>query len=404
MDRLTIDDLELTGKRVLMRVDFNVPIQNGAVSNDTRIRAALPSIEKVLQEGGKLILMSHLGRPKGQRLPEFSLKPVADRLSELLKKEVRFAPDCVGEEVEKMVADLKDGDVLLLENTRFHKEETANDPEFSKQLAALGDVYVNDAFGSVHRAHASTAGVTKFIKECAAGYLLKKEIENLSRLLEGFERPFVVALGGAKVSGKIEVIHNLITRVNAMLIGGGMSYTFLKARKIPVGDSLLEEDRVATAYNLLQVASFHHPRKPVEVLLPTDHVIARTQNEAEYKVHSEQSIPAGWKGVDIGPRTIEAFRQMILKSKTVFWNGPMGVFENPSFANGTVEVAKAVAEATRHGAFTVVGGGDSIAALEKAGLSDAVSHVSTGGGASLEFLAGKDLPGIVALSKAKKKE
>jgi len=404
MDKLTIDDVELRGKRVLMRVDFNVPIQDGSVGDDTRIRAALPSIQKVIHEGGKLILMSHLGRPKGQRLPELSLKPVAERLGELLGSEVRFAPDCVGPEVEKMVAELNEGEVLLLENTRFYKEETDNDPEFSKQLASLGDLYINDAFGTVHRAHASTVGVTKFIKECAAGYLIKKEIENLSKLLEGYETPFVVALGGAKVSGKIDVIHNLITRVNGILIGGGMCYTFLKAKGIAIGDSLIEEDRVATAYNMLRVAAFHHPRKPVEMVLPVDHVIASSSNDADFKVHPEQSIPAGWRGVDIGPKTVEAFRQMILKSKTIFWNGPMGIFENPHFATGTIEVAKAVAQATRHGAFTVVGGGDSIAALDKAGLADAVSHASTGGGASLEFLAGKDLPGIVALSKAKKKE
>lgn len=403
MDRLTIDDLELKGKRVLTRVDFNVPLANGQVTDDTRIRAALPTIKKIIQDGGKLILMSHLGRPKGERKEEFSLKPVARRLSELLGKEVKMAPDCIGEEVTKMVNELQEGEALLLENTRFHKGETSNDPEFAKQLASLGDVYVNDAFGSAHRAHASTHGVTKFIKEAAAGYLLKTEIENLNRLLENPEKPYVVVLGGAKVSDKIKVIHNLITRVNAMLIGGAMAYTFLKAREIEVGDSLVEEDRIATAYNLLQVAKNPHPYKKLQFLLPEDHVIASVNNESEYKVHKEVSIPRGWKGVDIGPETIARYRELILGAKTVFWNGPMGIFEKDPFAKGTIEIARAVAEATERGAFTVVGGGDSIAAIDKAGVTDKISHVSTGGGASLEYLGGIDLPGITALSKAKKK-
>ncbi|MFQ5706833.1 MAG: phosphoglycerate kinase [bacterium] len=403
MDRLLIDDVELQGKRVLTRVDFNVPIAGEAVTDDTRIKAALPTINKIIGAGGKLILMSHLGRPKGEVQAAFSLKPVAGRLSEVLGKEVKMAPDCVGEEVERMVEALKEGEVLLLENTRFHKEETANDPEFSRQMASLADVYVDDAFGSAHRAHASTVGVARLVKEAAAGYLMQTEVENLSKLLEAPQKPYVVILGGAKVSDKIKVIHNLVTRVSALLIGGGMAYTFLKAKEIAIGDSLLEEERVAVAYNTLKVIQNPHPYKRLECVLPIDHVIANTSSDSDHKVHDGAEIPNGWKGVDIGPKTASYFKGMILKAKTVFWNGPMGIFEQDDFAKGTLEVANAVAEATDRGAFTVIGGGDSIAAAEKAGVKDRISHVSTGGGASLEFLAGIDLPGITALTKAKKK-
>lgn len=403
MDKLVIDDLELKGKRVLIRVDFNVPISNGKVIDDTRIQAALPTIKKVINEGGKLILMSHLGRPKGQVKKELSLKPVAFHLSEILSKEVKMAPNCVGEEVEKKVSELQEGDVLLLENTRFHKEETDNDPEFSKQLASLGDLYVNDAFGTAHRAHASTVGVTKHLKEAAAGYLLQSEVENLTKLLEAPEKPYVVILGGAKVSDKLKVIHNLVTRVSAILIGGGMAYTFLRAKEVQIGDSLLEEDKIPMAYNTLIVVKYPHPYKKLEFFLPSDHIIARVSKESEYKVHNSEEIPNGWKGVDIGPKTVTTFKDWILKAKTIFWNGPMGIFEKDEFSKGTMEIAHAVAEATGNGAFTVIGGGDSIAAIEKAGVKDRISHVSTGGGASLEFLAGIDLPGIEALSKAKKK-
>lgn len=403
MDRLVIDDLELQGKRVLTRVDFNVPLADGRVADDTRIQAALPTIKKVIGDGGKLILMSHLGRPKGQPSPEFSLAPVAKHLSELLGQEVQMAKDCVGAEVEAQANALKEGQVLMLENTRFHPGETANDPEFAQQLAALGDVYVNDAFGAAHRAHASTQGVTKFIKECAAGYLLQREVENLTKLLEAPEKPYVVILGGAKVSDKLRVIHNLVTRASAILVGGGMSYTFLKAREVAIGDSILDDERLAMAYNTLVVASKPHPYKKLEFLLPLDHVIANAQNESETRVTKDAAIPAGWKGVDIGPRTVEAFTQRIQAARTIFWNGPMGIFEKDAFAKGTVAIAEAVAKATDSGAFSVVGGGDSIAAIEKAGVKDRISHVSTGGGASLEFLAGIDLPGIMALSKAKKK-
>jgi phosphoglycerate kinase len=403
MDRLVIDDLELKGKRVLTRVDFNVPISNGQVSDDTRIRAALPTINKIIAEGGKLILMSHLGRPKGQAKDAFSLRPVAAHLSEILGKEVKMAPDCVGDKVEKMVSELQDGDILLLENTRFHKEETTNDAEFSKQLAGLGDVYVNDAFGAAHRAHASTEGVTKHIKEAAAGYLLQSEVENLTKLLETPQKPFVLILGGAKVSDKLKVIHNLLTRVSAMLIGGGMAYTFLKAQNIPIGSSLLQEEIIPMAYNTLVVAKNPHPYKRLEFVLPLDHTIAKVSNNSEYKFCDGVEIPNDWKGVDIGPKTVAAFNERIRTAKTVFWNGPMGIFEKDEFSKGTIEVAHAVAEATEQGAFTVIGGGDSVAAIEKAAVKDKISHISTGGGASLQFLAGMDLPGIMALSKAKKK-
>jgi phosphoglycerate kinase len=403
MDRLVLDDLELKGKRVLTRVDFNVPLSNGKVMDDTRIQAALPTIKKIIGDGGKLILMSHLGRPKAGPTPEFSLKPVAAHLSELLGKEVKMAPDCVGEEVQKMANVLQEGEILMLENTRFYKEETKNDPEFSKKLAALGEVFVNDAFGAAHRAHASTEGVTKHVKESAAGYLLQAEVENLNKLLEAPQKPYVVILGGAKVSDKIKVIHNLVTRVSAMLIGGGMAYTFLKAKDIPIGDSILDVEHLAMAYNTLVVVRNPHPYKKLQYVLPSDHVIARTNNDKEYKIWDAAEIPAGWKGVDIGPKTVAEFKEIISTAQTVFWNGPMGIFENDAFAAGTIEIANAVAAATERGAFTVVGGGDSIAAIEKAGVKDRISHVSTGGGASLEFLAGMDLPGIMALSKAKKK-
>lgn len=404
MDRLTIDDLELQGKRVLTRVDFNVPLENGSVADDTRIQAAIPIVNKIVKDGGKLILMSHLGRPKGEVKEEFSLKPVAARLSEILGKEVKMAPDCIGEEVEKMAGDLKDGEVLLLENTRFHSGETSNDPEFSASLAKLGDVYINDAFGTAHRAHASTVGVAKTMKEAAAGYLLQSEVGNLTKLLESPEKPFVVILGGAKVSDKLKVIHNLVIRVDTILIGGGMSYTFLKAENVGIGDSLLDDERVAMAFNTLVVVKNPHPYKKLEFLLPQDHIVAHaSESESEYKASDGVEIASGWKGVDIGPKTVATFIEKILNAKTIFWNGPMGIFEKDEFANGTIEIAKAVASATERGAFSVIGGGDSIAAIAKAGVTDKISHVSTGGGASLEFLAGIDLPGIAALSKAKKK-
>ena len=403
MDRLTIDDVALSGRSVLMRVDFNVPLKDGRVEDDTRIRAALPSIQKVLNDGGKLVLMSHLGRPKGKRRDELSLKPVAGKLSEILGQEVALAPDCVGQETAKMVENLSQGQAILLENLRFHPEEEANDPAFSRELAAFGEVYINDAFGTAHRAHASTHGVTKFIKECAAGYLMKAELEALGRLLESPERPFVAILGGAKISGKIDVIHNLITRVSHILIGGGMAYTFFRALEKPVGKSLVEEDRIAVAYNLLTVAEHHHPMKKVEIVLPSDHVVADAIDAPSGDVTPDATVPDGKMGVDIGPKTIASYSQVIMQAKTIFWNGPMGVFENPAFAKGTMEIARAVAKATEQGAFSVVGGGDSVSALKQSGLQESASHVSTGGGASLEYMAGKDLPGVMALTKAPKK-
>ncbi len=403
MDRQVIDDLDLSGKRVLTRVDFNVPIADGKVIDDTRIEAALPTIKKIIGDKGKLILMSHLGRPKGEAKEEFRLKPVCERLSELIGQDVKMATDCVGESIENLANGLADGKVLLLENTRFHKEETANDAEFAKQLANLGDVYINDAFGAAHRAHASTQGVAKLIKESGAGYLMQSEVENLTKLLENAEKPYVVILGGAKVSDKLKVIHNLVTRVNAMLIGGGMAYTFLKAKQVGVGNSILDEERIAMAYNSMVVAQNPHPYKKLQFLLPEDHIIANGKAGLGFKTSGDAEIPADWRGVDIGPKTVAKFKEIVNEAKTIFWNGPMGIFEDDNFAKGTIEIANAVAQATDRGAFTVVGGGDSIAAIEKAGVKDKISHVSTGGGASLEFLGGIDLPGIMALAKAKKK-
>jgi phosphoglycerate kinase len=396
MAKLTLDDINVSGKRVLMRVDFNVPIgDDGKVADDLRIRAALPSIRKVLESGGSLVLMSHLGRPKGKRDEKYSLKPVAERLSELLGKPVKMAPDCIGPEVEKMARELKPGEVLLLENLRFHGEEEANDPAFAEQLARLGDVYVNDAFGTAHRAHASTEGVTKYFKVCAAGYLMQKELEYLGKAVGEPERPYVAIMGGAKISGKIDVIQNLLPKVDVLLIGGGMAYTFFKAKGYSIGKSLLEEDRIEVAKQVMADAK----ARGVELILPLDNVVATEISEtAETKVTPDENVPEGWIGVDIGPKTIARFREKILGAKTIVWNGPMGVFEKDPFAKGTIAIAQALAEATKKGATTVVGGGDSAAAIAKAGLEEEVSHVSTGGGASLEFLAGLTLPGVAALT------
>ncbi len=396
MRKLFIEDLNLKGKRVLVRVDFNVPLdENQNITDDIRIVSALPTIKKIIQDGGKAILMSHLGRPKGERIDKFSLRPVAVRLSELLNQEVKFAPDCIGEEVKKIVSEMKDGDVVLLENLRFHSGETKNDPEFAKQLAELGDVYVNDAFGTAHRAHASTEGVTKYIDQCAAGYLMQKEIEFLGNAVNKPIRPFTAILGGAKISGKIDVIKSLFQKVDSLIIGGGMAFTFFKAMGYEIGKSLLEEEKVELAKEILEKAE----RTKMSFLLPMDVVVANEfSNDAEFEVVDVENIPADKMGLDIGPNSIELFKKVIMNSKTVVWNGPMGVFEFDNFAKGTFAIAESLAEATENGAITIIGGGDSAAAIKKAGLSDKVTHVSTGGGASLEFLEGKTLPGIAALT------
>jgi len=396
MRKLMIDDLDLKNKRVLMRVDFNVPLDaNLAVRNDARIVAALPSIQKIIQSGGKAILMSHLGRPDGKVVESMRMAPVAKRLSELLGQPVLTAPDCIGTEVETKVAAMKPGEVLLLENLRFHKEEEKNNPDFAKKLAALGDVYINDAFGTAHRAHASTEGVTQYFKQCASGYLMEKELRYLGMAIENPERPFVAILGGAKISGKIDVIQNLFGKVDSLLIGGGMSYTFFKAMGQEIGDSLLEVDKIDLAKQVLVDAQ----AKGIELLLPVDNLIAdKVEQGAQSQTVPAGKIPAGWNGVDIGPQTVELFKKKLMQAKTVVWNGPMGVFEIDAFAKGTNAIAQALADATQKGVVSIIGGGDSAAAIEKAGLTDKVSHVSTGGGASLEFLGGITLPGVAALT------
>jgi phosphoglycerate kinase len=388
MSKLSIRDLDLKGKRVFIRVDFNVPLAPGGqeITSDKRIRASLPTIQYALDHGAGLILASHLGRPKGKPNPEMSLKPVAARLAELLKKPVKMAPDCVGPEVEAMKP--APGEVLLLENLRFHPEEEKNDPGFSKQLAALCDLYVNDAFGSAHRAHASTAGMIAFVPKAAAGLLMEKELEYLTLATKNPPRPCVAILGGAKVSDKIEVIENMGKVVDRLLIGGAMAYTFLKAKGEPVGKSLVEDDKLELARNLMSSLG-------AKLMLPLDHVVVSEIKEgAENEVVT--TIPEGKIGVDIGPKTAEAYAAVIATAKTVIWNGPMGIFEKPPFDKGTVALAKAVAGS---GATSVVGGGDSEKAIKSAGVTDKISHVSTGGGASLEFLSGIELPGVAALTE-----
>ncbi|MBM3321465.1 MAG: phosphoglycerate kinase [Candidatus Eisenbacteria bacterium] len=395
MKKMTLHDADVRGKRVLMRVDFNVPMgKDGTVANDERIRASLPSIRYVLDRGGSLVLMSHLGRPKGKVDPVFSLAPVAKHLAGLLPgAAVRFAEDCVGEKAETAAGSLRSGEVLLLENLRFHAEEEKNDRAFAARLASLGEVYVNDAFGTAHRAHASTAGVTAHFPVRAAGLLMEKEIDYLSRLLENPQRPFVAVLGGAKISGKIDVIRNLAGTVDRLLIGGGMCGTFFAARGLEIGDSLLEEDRIGMARELLESDGAR------KMLLPRDALVAdRLEEDAETRVVPVGDVEKGWRIADIGPETAAAFAAEIGSARTVFWNGPMGVFEMKPFARGTESLARALAEATERGAVTVVGGGDTVRALHEAGVASRVSHVSTGGGASLEFVEGKELPGIAALS------
>ncbi|MBN2190018.1 MAG: phosphoglycerate kinase [Candidatus Aureabacteria bacterium] len=403
MAKLFIEDLDVKGKKVLIRVDFNVPLDdNGNITDDTRIRAALPTIRYVMENGGKSILMSHLGRPKGQRNPKYSLEPVAKRLSELLNKKVDFANDCIGNRVQMMVGQLKEGDILLLENLRFYPGEEKGDDSFAKELASLGDIYIDDAFGTAHRAHASMVGVTKHIKECAAGYLLKKEIDYLGQAVENPKRPFIAIMGGAKVSDKIKVIKNLIERVDSILIGGAMAYTFLKVKGISVGSSKVEEiiedkkgNKIDVPNLVSEILKKAHARN-VSILLPVDHVIGdKFGEDAKVKVVGEDEIEDGWMGLDIGPETIDLYSAKIKEAKTIIWNGPMGVFEMKPFSEGTMAIARALSESD---AISIVGGGDSVSAVNKSGVSGKITHISTGGGASLEYLEGKELPGIAALT------
>jgi phosphoglycerate kinase len=396
MNKLTIDDIDLKRKRALVRVDFNVPIDGGKVADDTRIVASIPTIQKLVQSGAKIVLMSHLGRPKGTPDPKYSLRPASERLSKLMGRPVKFAEDCIGPKAQEAAKDLNDGEILLLENLRFHPQEEKNDPAFAKELASLGDVYINDAFGSAHRAHASTEGVTRYIQPAVAGYLMKKELDYLGMALEDPVRPFVAILGGAKISGKIEVISNLLDKVDALLIGGGMAFTFLKARGLNVGKSLLEEDKISEASNIMLLAE----SRKSDFVLPIDIVITPDPNDpnSSTEIVGAAGIKNDMIGVDIGPRTVDNFLEHINSAGTVIWNGPMGIFENPRFADGTFAIARGMADATDRGCITIVGGGDSAAAVVKAGLPDRMSHVSTGGGASLEFLEGKKLPGVTALT------
>lgn len=393
MSKKTVKDIVLKGKRVIMRADFNVPVKNGEITDDTRIRAALPTVKYILdQDGTSLILMSHLGRPKGSVKPELSLKPVALRLKELLGVPVIMAPDCIGSDVLKMAKDLKAGEVMLLENLRFHPEEEKNDPAFAKELASMGDVFVNDAFGTAHRAHASTEGIAHDLP-AVAGFLMEKEIKFLGGVLENPERPFVAIIGGAKVSTKIGVLKSLLKKATSIIIGGGMSYTFLKVQGHSIGNSLVENEFLKTAEDLLKNAK----EVGVEIILPKDHLVASEfSKNAKAELVDSIDIPEGKIGMDIGPRTLESFKSLIANANTVVWNGPLGVFEFDNFANGTLEVARMVAACR---GTTVVGGGDSVAAVNKFGLADKINHVSTGGGASLEFLEGKELPGIKVLEE-----
>ncbi|KGN03238.1 phosphoglycerate kinase [Clostridium novyi A str. 4570] len=394
LNKKTVEDIQVKGKKVLVRCDFNVPLKDGVITDENRLVGAMPTIKYLVNEGAKVILCSHLGKPKGEAKPELSLAPVAKRLSELLEKEVVFAADdnVVGENAKKAVAEMKDGDIVLLQNTRYRKEETKNEENFSKELASLADVFVNDAFGTAHRAHCSTVGVADFLNEAACGYLIQKELKFLGDAVETPVRPFVAILGGAKVSDKINVINNLLEKVDTLIIGGGMAYTFLKAQGYTIGKSLVEEDKVEYAKEMMDKAK----AKGVKLLLPIDNVVGEEFDANTTPVTTEDAnIPEGYMGLDIGPKTSELYADAVRTAKTVVWNGPMGVFEFANFAKGTIAVAEAMAEAD---ATTIIGGGDSAAAVNQLGFGDKMTHISTGGGASLEFLEGKELPGIVALS------
>ncbi len=397
--KLHIRDIDVAGMRVLTRVDFNVPLTDDQrVADDTRIVGALPTVRHIVDSGGRAVLASHLGRPKGTIVPEMSLRPAAARLAELLERDVVMAPDCVGDRTEGVVARMGDGDIVLLENLRYHFGETKNEPDFARRLARLGDVYVNDAFGTAHRAHASTVGVTAHFGVRAMAYLMETELENLSRVTEAPEKPYIAILGGAKVSDKIGVIDNLLPALDGLLVGGGMAFTFLKAQEMEVGDSLVEEDRLETARRILEATRSEGKR----FLLPIDVVVAKDISaDVPYRVVSVDEIEPGWRGVDIGPATIERFTEEVAGARTIIWNGPLGVFEVEAFATGTNAVAEAVAASTDRGAVSVVGGGDSARAVASAGVAERMTHISTGGGASLMFLEGRPLPGVEALSDAR---
>jgi len=387
MNKKTVKDVDLKGKRVLMRVDFNVPMQDGKVTDDKRIRAAIPTIQYVLEQGASLILMSHLGRPKGVSDPTFSLRAASEVLSNLIDRPVKMAPDCIGAEVEAMAKDLQSGEVLMLENTRFHAEEQKNDPELARQMAALADVYVNDAFGSAHRAHASTEGIAKFLP-AVSGFLMEKELEYLGRAVANPEHPYIAILGGAKISDKILVVETLLSKCDKLIIGGGMANTFLAAQGLNMQDSLVEESTLETAKAIME-------KSTDKLVLPVDAIVAdKFDNDANSQLVDVNAIPAGWRMLDVGPKTIEMYKNALNDAKLVVWNGPVGVFEMPKFAEGTFAIAKLLAESS---ATTVIGGGDSASAVKKAGVASQMTHVSTGGGASLEFLEGKELPGVVAL-------
>ncbi|PNW44329.1 UNVERIFIED_CONTAM: phosphoglycerate kinase [Euhalothece sp. KZN 001] len=392
----SLSETDVSGKRVLVRADFNVPMNpQGEITDDTRIRAALPTIKDLIQKNAKVILCSHMGRPKGEVKEKLRLTPVAERLSQLLEQEVVKCDDCIGDAVKQKIDGLQNSQVALLENLRFHSEEEANDPEFSKQLAANADVYVNDAFGTAHRAHASTEGVTKHLSPCVGGYLIEKELDYLKKAVEDPQRPFAAIIGGSKVSSKIGVIETLIEKCDKLIIGGGMIFTFFKARGMSVGNSLVENDKLDLAKSLEAKAK----EKGVEIIFPTDVIIADNfAEDANTQTVTVENIPNGWMGLDIGPKSVEAFKEALSDCKGVIWNGPMGVFEMEAFAKGTEAIARTLAELTDNGATTIIGGGDSVSAVEKVGVADKMSHISTGGGASLELLEGKELPGIVALN------